>query len=336
MRRSVRSLAIAVIAFLTLAACGGAPAASVAPSASVASSSGASEAPSTQPSAEATPSPTPTPRPLPSAEPSPSPTPEPTPTPRPSPRPTPATRSTGPTHAAGVEPGLLAKTVVSDVRIRSKPGLGADSVKLEPLLDTGARLMVLDGPVEASGYDWFLVDPRAYDENGRGLPTGWVAAGKDGEQWIKPLKMDCPAVPTNLDTLRKVASDYWLACFRGVEIAFNARLEQSGYACSSREPIEPAWFSNCATEYATDLVAPNAIRRLFVVWDPDVDLSIAARPAAPEEMWPAVKVIGQFDHPAAKACQTPNPGISDDLHRAQTVLTCRNMFVVTSMRLIEE
>jgi hypothetical protein len=196
--------------------------------------------------------------------------------------------------------------------------------------------MVLDGPVEASGYDWFLVDPRAYDENGRGLPTGWVAAGKDGEQWIKPLKMDCPAVPTNLDALRKLASDYWLACFRGVKITFNARLEQTGYACSPREPIEPAWFSNCATEYATDLVAPNAIHRLFVVWDPDVDLSIAARPAAPEEMWPTVKVIGQFDHPAAKTCQKPNPGIPDDLHRAQTVLTCRNMFVVTSMRLIDE
>jgi hypothetical protein len=225
---------------------------------------------------------------------------------------------------------------VSDVRIRSKPGLGADSAKLEPLLETGTRLMVLDGPVEASGYDWFLVDPRAYDENGRGLPTGWVAAGKDGEQWIKPLKMDCPDVPTNLDALRKLASDYWLACFRGVEITFNARLEQSGYACSSREPIEPAWFSNCATEYATDLVAPDAIHRLFVVWEPDVDLSIAARPAAPEEMWPTVKVIGQFDHPAAKTCEKPNPGIPDDLHRAQTVLTCRNMFVVTSMRLIEE
>jgi len=224
---------------------------------------------------------------------------------------------------------------VSDVRIRSNPGLGADSAKLEPVLDQGERFMVLDGPVEASGYDWFLVDPRGSDENGRGFPTGWVAAGKDGEQWIKPLKMDCPAMPTNLDALRKLASDYRLACFRGAEITFNARLEQSAYACSSREPIEPAWFSDCATEYATDLVAPNAIHRLGVVWDPDVDLSIAARPAAPEDMWPTVKVTGQFDHPAAKTCQKPNPGLPDDLHRAQTVLTCRNMFVVTSMRLIE-
>jgi hypothetical protein len=225
---------------------------------------------------------------------------------------------------------------VSDVRIRSKPGLGADSAKLGPLLEQGATLMVLDGPVEASGYDWFLVRPRAYDEDGRILPTGWVAAGRDGEQWIKPLKIDCPAVPTNLDTLRKLASDYWLTCFRGVDITFNARLEQTGYACSSREPIEPAWFTTCATEYATDLVAPNAVHRLLVVWDPDVDLSIAARPAASEEMWPTVEVIGQFDHPAARTCQTPNPGIPDDVHRAQTVLTCRNMFVVTSMRLIED
>ena len=210
-------------------------------------------------------------------------------------------------------------------------------MKLEPLLEKGNRFMVLDGPVEADGYEWFLVRPRAYDEEtGRGLPTGWVAAGKDGEPWIKPVELDCPSVPTDLDDLRGLASDYQLGCFAGVEITFTARLEQTGYACSSPEPIEPAWFGLCTTEFGHSLVAPNAIHRFIeIAWSPGVDLSIAARPAAPPDDWPTVEVTGQFDHPAAMTCQMPNPGIPDHVHRAQTVLTCRNRFVVTSMHVIE-
>ena len=190
--------------------------------------------------------------------------------------------------------------------------------------------MVIDGPVEADGYDWFLVDPRAYDENGRGLPTGWVAAGKDGEPWIKLLELDCPSVPTDVDDMRDLASDYRLSCFRGIEIKFTARLEQTGYACSSPEPIEPAWFSHCTTEFDHTIVALNSFHRfLDNAWGPDVDMGIAARPAAPPEMWPTVEVTGQFDHPAARTCQ------GGPLLQAMTVLACRNKFVVTSMREID-
>ena len=243
------------------------------------------------------------------------------------------------THAAGVEPGFLAKTVTADLRIRSKPGLGAGSEKLEPLLKEGARLRVLAGPVEANGYDWFLVDPRAYDaETGRGYPTGWVAAGKDGEPWLKPLRLDCPSVPTDVKDMRDLASDYWLPCFAGVEIMFDARLEQTGYRCSSPDGLQHAMFGGCAAEFITDLVALNAILRLFVVWGPTVDLSMAAPPAAPPEMWPTVEVTGQFDHPAAISCESDTADdlteLAAEIHQARAVLACRNAFVVTSLRVI--
>ena len=54
---------------------------------------------------------------------------------------------------------------------------------------------------------------RARNEGGRVLPTGWVAAGKDGEQSIKPLELECPPVPTDVDDMRGLASDYQLSCF---------------------------------------------------------------------------------------------------------------------------
>ena len=246
-----------------------------------------------------------------------------------------------PTHAAGVEPGLLAKTVTSNLRIRSKPGVGDDSAKLEPLLEKGNRFMVLDGPVEADGYDWFLVAPRAYDDDNRVLPTGWVAAGKDGEQWIKPLELDCPSVPTDVDDMKDLASDYQLSCFSGVEITFSARLEQTGYECSSPMPIEPAWFGRCPTEFSLSLVALNSFHRfLGNTWGPDLDLGIAAPPAAPPEMWPTVEVTGQFDHPAATTCEADTAEdtteLAAEVHQARAVLACRNAFVVTSMRVIED
>ena len=239
---------------------------------------------------------------------------------------------------AGIEPGLFAKTAVSELRIRSKPGLSGDSQKLEPLLQKGKLLSVIDGPVEASGYDWFLVRPRAYDESGHALPTGWVAAGKDGERWIKPYEFDCPSVPTSVDGMKGLASDYQLSCFAGVDITFTARLEQVGYPCSSHEPIEPSWFDHCASEYPLTLVALKSYHRfLGHVWAPGVDLSIAAPPAAPPEMWPTVEVTGQFDHPEASTCRKPSdgPDTPDNHLPALTVLTCRNIFVVTSMRKIE-
>ena len=43
------------------------------------------------------------------------------------------------------------------LRVRTAPGVGADSKKLKPLLNAGARMLVVDGPVAADGYDWYEV-----------------------------------------------------------------------------------------------------------------------------------------------------------------------------------
>jgi len=209
------------------------------------------------------------------------------------------------------------------------------------LLQEGDRLRVLAGPMEADGYDWFLVDPRVYDEEtGRGYPDGWVAAGKNGEPWLKPLRLDCPTVPTTVDGLRDLASDYWLPCFGGVEISFNARLEQMGYRCSSPDGLQHAMFGGCAAEFVTGLVALKTFHRLGVIWAPDVDLSIVAPPAAPPELWPTVEVTGQFDHPGATTCEADTAEdtteLAAEIHQARAVLACRNAFVVTSMRVVED
>lgn len=65
--------------------------------------------------------------------------------------------------------------------IRTKPGTGADSAIFKSRLYPGQRVLALEGPVEASGYQWYRVR--------LGQVEGWVAiAGLDGEPWLAPVR----------------------------------------------------------------------------------------------------------------------------------------------------
>src|SRR5438045_9752742 len=46
-------------------------------------------------------------------------------------------------------------TVSDRLRVRSQPQISDDSIKYEPVLPIGTELLVLDGPVEGSGYTWY-------------------------------------------------------------------------------------------------------------------------------------------------------------------------------------
>ena len=91
----------------------------------------------------------------------------------------------GPTPNVTLPPGVYAKgsileVVVTGLRVRTAPTVdNAKSAKLNPLLGPGVRLEVIDGPVNADDYDWYLVQAV-------GLPhRGWVAAADhDGAAWI--------------------------------------------------------------------------------------------------------------------------------------------------------
>lgn len=66
-------------------------------------------------------------------------------------------------HAPAPDPddslvGSVVSTLADDgLRVRSHPSVSDDSDKLEPLLPLGTKLLVLDGPLPASGYAWSRV-----------------------------------------------------------------------------------------------------------------------------------------------------------------------------------
>ena len=121
---------------------------------------------------------------------------DPTPTPTPL---APASPSpvTSPPASAGVSPaptaateqdamsvGAVVKTVSGGLRARSQPRVSDDSIKYTPLLPLGTQLQVIGGPVEASGYTWYQVEPLDFSL-ADGVTRVWVAAADhDGTPWI--------------------------------------------------------------------------------------------------------------------------------------------------------
>ena len=236
-----------------------------------------------------------------------------------------------------------AEVVTDDLRVRSKPGVSEDSQKLEPLLQSGQLLVVVDGPTSASGYEWYQVQPvTQHDTDTPTPPFGWVAAAsKDGEPWIEPKTVTCPAAPTDPYGLTNLKAEgtmhYGITCFSGQEMTIEARLGIPEIMCGA-EPlwlVEPAWLDTCISSGYTLVPLEIAEAYYTPAFAPGVDLSIAGRAEDDFEDWPIVEARGMFDHPAALTCRNVssyNPDVYPEPDRALTILGCRSQFVVTSIR----
>ena len=310
MRPSVRSLSGAAALCLALAACGTAPVPTSTPSLSPAASSISSTDPLVAP---ATPSPT--------VDPS----------------------VSVPGDSVPIPPDTYARVITDNLRVRSKPGVSDDSKKLEPLLQKGVQVVVLDGPVQASGYDWYLVQPAGYDAvQVAKYPFGWVAgAGKDGEPWLQPRTPGCPPLPASVEQLvelKETALFAEIACFGDRTFAIQARVGLPEAQCGT-EPawgVDPEWLDSCRSSGAPEFLSVDAPygNPFRPSWAPGVDTSIARSGVGPPAEWPIVEVKGKFDHPAAQTCRNQlNYEGSDwpEPDPVQTVLACRLQFVVTSM-----
>lgn len=94
------------------------------------------------------------------------------------------------TKPQGFAVDTVVEIVVTDLRVRTAPTVdNAVSAKLDPLLGVGTRLQVLDGPVLADDYEWYLVQAIGWPHR------GWVAAADhDGEPWIEDPASRGPSV----------------------------------------------------------------------------------------------------------------------------------------------
>ena len=197
---------------------------------------------------------------------------------------------------------------------------------------------MLDGPVEASGYDWYLVDVISEPPEDVSYPFGWVAAaGKDGEAWIAPEPHDCPKRPTEVESLRQDGYES-LVCFGGEDITFQARAGLPEIQCGAEAPwgIDPEWLDSCMSSGGTIFASIDAQDDALIwpIWAPGVD-TLDLDYDTPVKKWPIVEVTGMFDHPEAQTCRSrvnyQEPG-GQKPSPDWVVLQCRLEFVVTSVR----
>ena len=241
--------------------------------------------------------------------------------------------TTEPGDSVPLPADTYARVVTNDLRVRSKPGVSDDSKKLEPLAQSGDVFVILDGPAQESGYDWYRVKPTNNADAEQPLPSGWVAAGdKDGEPWIESVTPDCPASPSGLRDVagwnRLDEMYFQITCFSGRELTFQGWLVTPTEWCGLGDwpEVQPAWLGECTTapNYLVEVGDIETETVLHPAWSPDVDLSIAPPVESPPGAWPNVEITGMFDHPAAQSC-TP----------VELVFDCRLQFVVTAMRAID-
>jgi hypothetical protein len=189
-------------------------------------------------------------------------------------------------------------------------------------------LYLLDGPVNADGYEWYLAATEMNTaQNSSTWPeaVGWVAAGDAEDAWlVVDEERSCPSEPIELGDVTNLAMTKLelLHCFGDRELTLSGWLpdlpvsegERARDMAACREQLP--WLM-CGSLY--DLlrreesdVYGDADYVDFAV-DPASDLVLPARGQF-------VTVSGRFDHPDAQAC--------GDVGR---VAICRFTFVLTSV-----
>jgi hypothetical protein len=222
----------------------------------------------------------------------------------------------------GVHVDGMATVTADALTVWSEPS-ARRSNRLSPELPGGAVVFVVEGAEDSRGVDWWLIAPEYVE--GKSLPFGWVnAVDADGGPTLDPFLPACPPIdePIAGRTIGELGSLRALACFGQQE------LKLSGEVDCTRPIIEWAiggasWIGSnrwCVIDDAMELFGPGVTGLLDQV------------PSAPT-VGGRYEVQGHFEDPEAERCGpvrfgTPGP---PGTPTPQTVLHCRQMFVVTSV-----
>jgi hypothetical protein len=213
----------------------------------------------------------------------------------------------------------IGEVIVTDLVVRSAPGVGADSRILDERLTEADLVYIIDGPVRADGYDWYQVAPFAWEMSDiahEGPAIVWVAAAsRDSEAWIEPIVPDCP--DQTLEAIQWLSSLARLACFGAQPVTLEGMMGGCGTGSGTA-----GWLGGACqlVPFESEGQVPTG---LLLRFHPEGTGS----PFRGTEM--AVRVVGQFDDPGAHECgefaDSPAAGI----------LSCRTEFVVTDVTVLE-
>lgn len=229
-----------------------------------------------------------------------------------------------PIPPVGLAPDSVVAVVTDGLRVRGLPSTGDDSVKFERLLNRGDLLFIVDGPVEADGYEWYLVQALLDGQESDG-PFGWVAAGaRDGTPWIDDVDdTACPVLPDGAMRLGTTPPEILLHCFGSSEIEFELDANVGCIAENARSGVEPSWFSQGCFLLSGDACGSCG---LDLASDPASGVRI---PELESARW---LFRGHFDDAAAAECRSAFPPSGDTILPDEVVVHfCRTRFVLTAL-----
>lgn len=233
-----------------------------------------------------------------------------------------ASPSVTPTEAPSATPGpapafahdSLVEVIVTDLIVRTAPGVDPTTSSILPDgLTSANRAFIADGPVSASGYDWYLAAPLDRPDGSRG-PFGWIAAAsREGERWISEVAAPCPAT-VDLAAVLGLQPLERLACFGDEPLTLNAASIGCG-AGGGPWTWDPGWLvmvGGCG-------LSPDASGEDVLLY--------RVRPGDSEPS--AGPVLGHFDDAAAAGCSvtSADPAIPAP-SREEAVVICRTQFVI--------
>jgi hypothetical protein len=219
------------------------------------------------------------------------------------------------------------------LRVRTAPGVGEDSLKLEPLLPAGTQLFIVDGPVTADGYDWYEVQPEFVTTS----PFGWVASGKGDVAWIEPLTPACAAVP-DVTALATLTAFEFLHCYGShsltivadtSEVLGDPNMRSCALGGGRSGCVElPDWLLPDEKGILVDLNPERGrVDSLPVFFSPDsFDALQTINMALP------MLLTGSVDAPEAAECRITDADGQDLAPRDAAILRCRLRFVVDDVR----
>lgn len=234
-----------------------------------------------------------------------------------------------PDTLAPLSPDTLATVVTNDLVVRSLPEI-SDASTIHPVwLQEGVDLFVIDGPLYGDGYAWYRVAVLPHEFGNDVAPEeplpriGWVASGTPADPWVLPWRGDCPTA--DLEGVWRQRALVLLACFGDREIT----LEGERVGCSYVVPgmTTPSWLNTEFCELLPFDLPPDAhdLARTTFLYHQD-----EAVPLVTEESV-LVRVVGHFDHPAARTCVEHAMSGHEPTPPELVLLDCRAAFVATEV-----
>ena len=261
--------------------------------------------------------------------------------------------SAGPTPVVAAPDGILPAGSVVEVtadglRVREEPSTSSPVLATLP---AGEALYILAtpnllGPIEAEGYDWYLVmhaqDWHGWPEHPPGSgdgpsadprTSGFVAARSGSESFVALEPVTCPAGTVDIHTIYAMIPWARLACFGDRQLTF-----EGTYGCGGCGGLAPGTF---APAWLIHPINFNLLQPPYAEGHRAVEILVLRDPPegpALEDVEPGsvLLVTGHFDDPLAVDCVIApgGPGEEQPAHEGAAELLCREQFVVESWEVL--